>query len=71
MVRRWLRSCRSFLRYNYDRSGVPCFKVRGPLCADVAYRQIGPVDTAIGDDIDVSAHAQQLANNATPHKNLC
>jgi hypothetical protein len=27
----WLLTCRSFLRFNYDRSGVPDFRVRCPL----------------------------------------
>ena len=54
----FLHASRSFLKFNYDRAGVPTYRIAGPLPGDVGYSAQGPKDLAEGDDVDDKQNAQ-------------
>lgn len=56
----FLSASRSFLKFNYDRAGVPTYKIAGPLSGDVAYTAQGPKDLAEGDDIEDKQNLQSV-----------
>jgi len=48
----WLRHYRAVLKYNYDRAGVPNFKIHSALSTDVVVIAQGPLDPMKSDDLN-------------------